>query len=63
MPSIDAPSVTRNRQRSCTCGSDAAFEIIVRPGVSDAAMTAFSVPITEGSSRWMCAPLSVPDSS
>ena len=63
MPSIDAPSVTRNWQRSCTCGSDAAFEIIVRPGVSDAAITAFSVPITDGSSRWMCAPRSAPERS
>ena len=63
IPSIFAPRETRNRHRSCTCGSLAAFEIIVLPGVSVAAMTAFSVAITEGSSRWMCAPCSVPASS
>ncbi len=32
MPSIFAPSEMRKRQRSCTCGSLAAFEIIVAPG-------------------------------
>ena len=32
MPSISAPSETRKRQRSCTCGSQAAFEIIVLAG-------------------------------
>ena len=31
MPSICAPSETRNRQRSCTCGSQAAFPITVSP--------------------------------
>ena len=41
-------------------GSLAAFEIIVLPGVSVAAMTAFSVAITDASSRWMCAPRNVP---
>ena len=35
MPSIFAPSETRKRQRSWTCGSHAAFEIIVLPGASD----------------------------
>ncbi len=56
MPWIRAPSETRNRQRSCTCGSHAAFEIIVLPGASAAAITAFSVAITEASSRCRCAP-------
>ena len=56
MPSIFAPSATRKRQRSWTCGSQAAFEIIVFPGVIEAAMTAFSVAITDASSMWMCAP-------
>ena len=51
MPEISAPMRTRNRQRSCTCGSQAAFMIFVVPGVSEAAMTAFSVAITDASSR------------
>jgi hypothetical protein len=63
MPSIFPPSETIMRHRSCTCGSDAAFEIIVLPGASDAAITAFSVAITEASSRWMCEPASRPRSS
>ncbi len=63
IPSILAPSETRKRQRSCTCGSQAAFEIIVSPGAIDAAMTAFSVAITDASSMWMCAPLRRPLSS
>ena len=53
MPVMSAPSEIRKRQRSCTCGSLAAFEIIVRPVVMLAAMTAFSVAITDASSRWM----------
>ena len=63
IPSIFAPSETRNRHRSCTCGSEAAFEIIVRPDVSEAAIKVFSVPITDGSSRWMWAPRKSPASS
>ena len=31
MPSMSAPSVTRKRQRSCTCGSQAAFRSVVSP--------------------------------
>ena len=46
-----APSETRKRQRSWTCGSQAALPITVSPGVSTAAMTAFSVAITLASSR------------
>jgi hypothetical protein len=63
MPSIFPPSETMKRQRSCTCGSEAEFEIIVLPGASAAAITAFSVAITDASSRWMCAPASRPASS
>ena len=56
IPSICAPSETRKRQRSWTCGSQAALPITVSPGVSTAAMTAFSVAITLASSRKMCSP-------
>ena len=51
IPSISAPSETRKRHRSWTCGSQAAFPITVSPRASTAAMTAFSVPVTEASSR------------
>ena len=50
MPSIAAPMRVSIRARSCTCGSEAALRMIVEPGVSAAAMRAFSVPITDGSS-------------
>ena len=50
MPSIAAPMRTSMRARSCTCGSQAALRMTVVPGVSAAAMSAFSVPITDGSS-------------
>ena len=56
IPSICAPSETRKRQRSWTCGSQAALPITVSPGVSTAAMTVFSVAITLASSRKMCSP-------
>ncbi len=51
MPSICAPSDTRKRQRSCTCGSQAALPMTVSPCVSTAAITAFSVAMTLASSR------------
>ena len=51
MPSIRAPSETRKRQRSWTCGSQAAWPSTVSPSASTAAMIAFSVPITDASSR------------
>ena len=51
IPSICAPSETRKRQRSWTCGSQAAFPITVSPSASTAAMTTFSVAITLASSR------------
>ncbi len=54
-PSTWAPIAQSRRARSCTCGSLAALEIVVGPGVSAAAISAFSVPITEGSSMKICA--------
>src|SRR2546426_2063943 len=62
MPSMAAPRETRNRARSWTCGSDAALRRPVVPLARTAAMSAFSVPVTLGSSRKMSAPLSFPSS-
>ena len=45
-----APILTSMRARSCTCGSEAALRMTVSPGVSAAAISAFSVAITDGSS-------------
>ena len=50
IPSIWAPIATSMRARSWTCGSDAALRITVGPRVSAAAISAFSVAITDGSS-------------
>src|SRR4051794_26549023 len=50
MPSMSAPILTSMRARSCTWGSQAALPITVAPGVSAAASSAFSVPMTDGSS-------------
>src|SRR3954462_7606989 len=50
MPVIAAPMRLSMRARSCTCGSEAALRIVVVPGVSAATISAFSVPITDGSS-------------
>src|SRR3954449_10037038 len=50
MPSIAAPILFSMRARSCTWGSDAALRITLEPGVRAAAMSAFSVPMTDGSS-------------
>ena len=47
---MSAPIFTSIRARSCTCGSEAALPITVVPGVSAAAISTFSVAITEGSS-------------
>ena len=41
---------------SCTCGSAAALRRIVVPFAATAAISAFSVPVTLGSSRKMSAP-------
>src|SRR6266550_4106404 len=62
MPSMAAPSATRKRARSCTCGSEAALRSTVVPLARTAAISAFSVPVTLGSSRKMSAPLSLPSS-
>ena len=50
MPWMSAPIFTSMRARSWTWGSHAALPITVVPGVSAAAISAFSVAITEGSS-------------
>ena len=50
IPWMSAPIFTSIRARSCTWGSQAALPITVCPGVSAAAISAFSVAITEGSS-------------
>ena len=50
MPSIAAPILLSIRATSCTCGSQAALRMIVVPAVAAAAISAFSVPITDGSS-------------
>ena len=50
MPSIAAPILLSMRARSWTWGSEAALRMTLEPGVSAAAMSAFSVPITDGSS-------------
>ena len=50
MPSMRAPIAISRRARSCTCGSEAALWITVEPGVRAAAISAFSVAMTEGSS-------------
>ena len=60
IPSTSAPILESSRARSWTCGSQAAFLIVVGPGVSAAAISAFSVPITEGSSMKMRAGLQAP---
>src|SRR5512132_2819407 len=58
IPSMCAPIAVRQRARSCTCGSAAALRRMVRPCAATAAIRAFSVPVTLGSSRKMSAPLS-----
>ena len=50
MPSMRAPIAISRRARSWTWGSEAALWITVEPGVRAAAMSAFSVAITDGSS-------------
>ena len=50
MPSMRAPICISRRARSWTCGSEAALWITVEPGVSAAAIRAFSVAMTEASS-------------
>ena len=54
IPRMSAPIFTSIRARSWTCGSQAALPITVSPGVSAAAMSTFSVAITDGSSMKIC---------
>ena len=55
IPAIAAPQVTRKCARSCTWGSLAALRNTVVPGTATAAIKAFSVAVTLGSSRKMSA--------
>jgi hypothetical protein len=57
IPSICAPICISILQRSCTCGSLAAFVKIVFPFAKTAAIIAFSVAVTEASSRKISAPV------
>ena len=59
IPAIRAPMDTSIRQRSWTWGSEAAFSMTVVPSASTAAMSAFSVAVTEVSSRNIAAPFSL----
>src|SRR5215211_8716858 len=63
IPEMRAPRPTRNRQRSWTWGSQAALPMVVSPSASTAAMMAFSVAVTDASSRNIDAPRSRPTSS
>src|SRR4029450_10612866 len=63
MPEMRAPRPTRKRHRSWTWGSQAALPIPVRPSARTAAMIAFSVAVTDASSRNIDAPRSRPTSS
>ena len=56
-PRCRAPSATRKCARSCTCGSEAALRRSVVPSAATAAISAFSVAVTLGSSRKTSAPL------
>ena len=56
MPSMPTPILQSRWHRSCTCGSQAAFMITVVPRARAAAISAFSVPVTLASSRWISAP-------
>ena len=60
IPSTSAPIRVSSRARSWTWGSQAALAIVVGPGVSAAAISAFSVPITEGSSMKIAQAFSPP---
>src|SRR3989344_3271317 len=51
MPSILAPSLAKKLARSTTWGSQAALSIVVVMGWTAAKMRAFSVAVTEASSR------------
>src|SRR5215218_4810373 len=63
IPEMRAPSPSRNRHRSWTWGSQAALPMVVSPSARTAAMMAFSVAVTDASSRNIGAPRSRPTSS
>ena len=56
IPWIPTPIDRSSLHRSCTWGSLAAFRIRVSPTARDAAITAFSVAVTDASSRKISAP-------
>jgi hypothetical protein len=56
MPSTLPPIALTRWHRSWTWGSDAALRIVVVPSASAAAITAFSVPVTDASSRKISVP-------
>ena len=60
MPWIWQPIACSSSHSSCTWGSQAAFTIVVVPSASAAAISAFSVPVTEASSRNSSAPCRPP---
>ena len=60
MPLMRAPMALSMWARSCTCGSQAAFRIRVCPWLTTAAISTCSVPVTEGSSKNISAPVSGP---
>ncbi len=57
-PAIRAPIATRQRARSTTSGSRAAFSSIVVPSASVAAISRFSVPVTVTTSNTKRVPAS-----
>ena len=57
-PCTSAPRLPRNRARSWTWGSHAALRRVVVPRAVTAAISAFSVAVTLGSSRKISAPAS-----
>ena len=57
MPWMRAPIWTSTIASSCTCGSLAALRMTVRPGVRTAHRSAFSVAVTDASSRCTSAPV------
>lgn len=52
-PEISAPNLVKNLPKLTTCGSLAAFLMVVVAGWPAAIMRAFSVAVTEASSRKM----------
>ena len=59
-PAMRAPIATRQRARSTTSGSRAAFSSTVVPSASVAAIIRFSVPVTVTMSNTILAPAQAP---